>query len=464
MSTTNSGKTDVKIPMIKKIGYGFGEFGGTLSWTLISSYLTVYYSDVVGLAPAVISVVMLIARIWQAGCDPVFGAIAENTHSKLGRYRPYILYGAPLLALFNCLTFLNLDIPNGLKAVWCTVTYLLCATAFSFANGAVTCVVNSMTSLNEERVSCNAVKGVISSIGGMIVSGVTMPLILKFGNGNASSAKGYFLTALIFSICSIPCFFFCFTSVKEVLGGGRSSEAPKQNVIVMVLSSFVKAFKDRNVAWLMIAMMVYLTGIFGRIGVMVYYFIYVLQDPMGMAAFGTAMTAGMLVVNFYAPFLLNKIDKKYVGVLSCVLQIACCVTFFFMGEAKTPSIIIAVVGFIYGATNIVTLTSVSLVGELIDDNWLRTGERSDGVIVSAISFSTKIANAIGGAIGIVLLGAVGFVANSEMEAATLTKMNAVINFGPALMFALAIIPFMMIKMTNEKSRENEQLIKEKYSN
>lgn len=72
---------------------------------MISSYLTVFYSDVVGLAPAVISIIMLIARIWQAICDPVFGGIAENTRSKFGRYRPYILYGAPVLALFNCLTF-----------------------------------------------------------------------------------------------------------------------------------------------------------------------------------------------------------------------------------------------------------------------------------------------------------------------------------------------------------------------
>lgn len=456
-------KTDVKIPMIKKIGYGFGEFGSTLSFTMISSYLTVFYSDVVGMMPAVISVVMLIARVWQAICDPVFGSIAENTRSKFGRYRPYILFGAPLLAFFNCLTFLNLDVPDGLKTFWCTITYLLCATVYSFANGAVACVVNSMTSINEERVSCNAVKGVVSGLGGMVINAVTMPLLLMFGDGNAASSRGYFLTALVFSICSLPCFFFCFLSTKEVISGGRSGDTKKQNVVVTIFTSFVNAFKDWNVAWLMIAMMVYLTGIFGRIGIMAYYFLYILKDPMGMASFGTAMTAGMLVVNLYTPILLNRIDKKYVGVISCIMQAACCIAFFFMGEAGMSSMAIAVVGFFYGATNLVILTSVSLCGELIDDNWIRTGQRSDGVIASAVSFSTKIANAIGGSIGIVILGAVGFVANSEMSAATLTKMNAVINFGPAAMFLLAIIPFMMIRMTNRKGRENEKIIKEKYA-
>lgn len=207
-------------------------------------------------------------------------------------------------------------------------------------------------------------------------------------------------------------------------------------------------------------MILYLTGVFGRIGVMVYYFIYVLGEPMGMASFGTAMTVGMLVVNFYTPYLLNHIDKKLVGVLSCILQAGCCIAFFFMGEAHASVLLVAGVGLIYGATNMVGLVSVGLVGELIDDNWIRTGKRSDGMIVTVISFSTKIGNAIGGAIGIVVLGAVGFVANSTMSAEILTKMNAVINFGPAICFLAAIIPFLMIRMTNKKGKENEQKLKE----
>ncbi|URW86842.1 MFS transporter [Blautia wexlerae] len=200
--------TEVKLSMAKKIGYGLGEAGSTLSFTMISSYLTVFYSDVVGLAPAVISIIMLIARIWQAICDPVFGGIAENTRSKFGRYRPYILYGAPVLALFNCLTFLNLDIPNSAKAIWCAVTYIVCCTAYSVANGAVTCIVNSLTSINTERVSANAVKGIVSSVFGIIVSAVTMPLIMKFGGGNTNSARGYFYTALVFSVASNSMFFY----------------------------------------------------------------------------------------------------------------------------------------------------------------------------------------------------------------------------------------------------------------
>ena len=111
-----------KLSLGSIIGYGFGEAGSQLSWTLIGTYLTAFYTDVVGLTPAIIAGIMLAARIWDAINDPMFGTIAENyTHTRWGRFRPYILFGAPILALFNCLTFLNLNI----APMWKTMTSAL---------------------------------------------------------------------------------------------------------------------------------------------------------------------------------------------------------------------------------------------------------------------------------------------------------------------------------------------------
>ena len=97
--------------------------------------------------------------------------------------------------------------------------------------------------------------------------------------------------------------------------------------------------------------------------------------------------------------------------------------------------------------------------EIIDDNWLRTGVRSDGVIVSCISFSTKMGNAVGGSIGVLALSAVGYVANSQnLSATVLTNMDRVINFAPAAFFIVAAIFFTCVGMTKEKAKENEAKI------
>lgn len=447
-----------KLTILTKIGYSFGEIGSQCSWTLISSYLTVFYTDVVGLTPVAISAIMLFARIWDAVNDPMFGAIAENTHTKWGRFRPYLLWGAPLLAFFNCLTFLNLDIPSVWKAVWCGFTYIACGMAYTAVNISVQCVANCMTALNEERVALNAFKGVGSGLIQMAISAVTMPMILYFGGGSASSEKGYFMAALVFSIVCIPCFWVCFASTKEIFGGGK--KASISDTMKNLLNSFKLTFKDRNAVFLMLAMMIFLTGLFGRIGIMAYYFIYVMGNPVLIAGFSTAMSAGMLAVNFYAPFLLNKFSKKYVGAVGCIMQAFCCGFFFIIGEKNLVNMVITS-GFLYGVTNLVSLSCFTLSAEIIDDNWIRTGMRSDGVIQSCVSFSTKLGNAIGGSIGILALSAVGYVANAEnLDAAVLTRMDMVINFAPAALYIVAAVMFLSVGMTKEKAKANEVKIAE----
>ena len=89
------------------ICYGFGDLASQFVWTFVGSYLTLFYTDVVGLAPAIVSVIMMGARIWDAVNDPMMGAIAERTRSRFGRFRPYIAFGCPFLALFGVLTFTN---------------------------------------------------------------------------------------------------------------------------------------------------------------------------------------------------------------------------------------------------------------------------------------------------------------------------------------------------------------------
>lgn len=457
--TNNESQDNGKISIIKRIGYGLGETGSQLSWTMISSYLTVFYTDVVGLTPLVISGIMLGSRIWDAINDPMFGAIAENTETKWGRFRPYILFGAPVLALFSSLTFLNLDLPVFWKVVWCTFTYVCCGMAYTAVNISVGSLANSITAKNEERVKLNATRGFLGSLSGVVMNAVAMPMILFFGNGSTSEGKGYFWAATIFAIVSIPFFWICFASNKEVIGGTGGASRSIGETMRRLVGAFKTIIINKDAMCVVVAMFLFLTGIFGRLGIMAYYFIYVMKNPSAIATFAVALSVGMTLVNFYAPYLLNHIDKKVCGIIASIAQALCCVAFFFLGQAGNFTGVV-IVGFIYGFTNLGGLVSYGLCGEIIDDCWIKTGVRFDGVIYSVISFSTKLGNAIGGSIGIIALSAVGFVANTEMSSEILTRMNAVINLGPALVFASAIIPFAMISMTNAKGRENEKIISE----
>ena len=441
------------------IGYGFGEAGTQFSWTLISNYLTVFYTDVVGLTRVIISTIILVARIWDAINDPMFGTIAERyTHTRWGRYRPYILFGAPVLALTNCLTFLNLDISNGAKAFWCGFTYILCGMAYTAVSISVGSLANCMTTVNKERVTLNSSRNILGNVAAMILSAATMPIILHFGGGSTSSAKGYFMAAVIFSIICIPCLVICFATTKETVvveNAPKKDDAQKGSLF----SSMISALKDHDSRTLIIAMVLVLTAVMGRVGIMAYYFIYIYADPTIIAACASALTFGMIMPGFYAPLVLNKFNKKTVGMIACFLMAFFCVTFYFAGEAHASLPVMVVLHFLYGAANCAGITCFVLIGEIVDDAWLRTGIRSDGVMYSMVSFGTKLGNAIGGSIGILGLAAVGFVANTDMSAGTLTNMDRVINFGPAAIFVLAGVFYAMLHMTNAKGKENEPKVK-----
>lgn len=117
------------------ICYGFGDLASQFVWTYVGSYLTIYYTDIVGLAPAAVSVIMMLARIWDAINDPMMGAIAERTRSKFGRFRPYIAFGAPFLAIFSVLTFTNpFSGKSTAGVIWAAAIYIIAGMLYTLVN------------------------------------------------------------------------------------------------------------------------------------------------------------------------------------------------------------------------------------------------------------------------------------------------------------------------------------------
>ena len=109
--TASQQRAIAPIPLASRLGYGIGDLAFNLYFTTANLFLLLYYTDVLGLSPTVGGLVFAVALIWDAVLDPVMGYIASRTRSRLGRYRPYLLFGAIPLAISWTLIFL----PTGLK-------------------------------------------------------------------------------------------------------------------------------------------------------------------------------------------------------------------------------------------------------------------------------------------------------------------------------------------------------------
>ncbi len=97
--------TDVKVPLISKIAYGMGDVGCNFSWMFVGNFLMIFYTDVFGIGMSAVAGLMLFFKILDAVNDPVIGGLSDKTHTRWGRYRPWLLIAAPLTALVLMLTF-----------------------------------------------------------------------------------------------------------------------------------------------------------------------------------------------------------------------------------------------------------------------------------------------------------------------------------------------------------------------
>ena len=113
------------------VSYSFGEIACQMSWYMINTYLMAFYTDVVTLSAGAISMIMLIARVWDTINDPMMGNIADHTKSRWGRFRPYMIFGAPVLAIFNILTFTVFPVTGWLKVVLALLTYVGAGMAYT---------------------------------------------------------------------------------------------------------------------------------------------------------------------------------------------------------------------------------------------------------------------------------------------------------------------------------------------
>ena len=240
-------------------------------------------------------------------------------------------------------------------------------------------------------------------------------------------------------------------------------EKKKENIFRDMAKSFKVAFADKNTRFLILGIIANMLALYGRQGITAYYFIYVLDNPMAMSTAMPAMLLGMFLTNFYTPFVLKKINKKTAGVLAAIANALSLVGLFWVGQigSSTGAIIFS---FLNGVTNMSYVVQFSLAGDIIDDNWIRTGKRTEGITYSVISFATKLGNAVGGSIGILVLSAVGYVANTQMSARVLTKVNGVINLAPIVFLILTAIFYGKVDMDNKKAMDNKIKVQEMLEN
>ena len=207
----------------QKYSFGVGALGKDLCYSIVSYYLMIYFTDLVGLTPAFVGNLFLVARLWDAVNDPMMGMIVDNTRTRWEKFRPWILIGTAINAVVLMFLFKN---PNSLSQssiyVYYSIMYLLWGMTYTIMDIPYWSMLPSLSRTNEERAQMSVIPRIFASCAWLIMGTFGLAFIDKLGNDN--KGKGYEYLAMVVAIVFIITAIITVVNVKD-----RSGEIVESN-------------------------------------------------------------------------------------------------------------------------------------------------------------------------------------------------------------------------------------------
>ncbi len=438
-----------RLSKLTLLAYGLGDFASNLCWTFIGSYLSVFYTDVVGMAPAAASAIMLIAKIWDGVNDPMFGAIAERTNTKKGRFRPYIFYGAPVLALLSVLAFTTMGSGKG-AIIYAAATYIGCGMAYTVVNLSYGSLSTVMTTNPEDIAQLNSWRMMGTNLSSVLLNAITAPLLMKFSGGSSSYTTGAYLkVAILFAVCALPLFYFVYANCKETIR--PSASATK----VSVGTSIKTVISNGPLMLVFCIQLLAMTAFFGRMGVVIYYLMYNVQRFDLIAAFMSLPSLCTVVGIFATKNFTTKVGKKKMAAIGYIGAAASLIAIYIVGKTAgyTNIPLLLVLHCAYGFFCFSFPIPMAMVPDAINYQEDKTGVRSDGISYATVSLSTKFGSAFGVSGALLIMGAVGYVANAQQTAEALNGINLTVNLIFGIMYLCCLVPLAIYPLNEKRSNE-----------
>jgi GPH family glycoside/pentoside/hexuronide:cation symporter len=425
-----------KLRFQEKVAYGLGDTASNFYFQMFMNFLLFFYTDVFGIGAAAAGTMLLVARIWDTGIDPVMGVIADRTHTRWGRFRPYLLWGCLPMAVTGIATFTTPHLDATGKLIYAYVSYTLVMMAYTFINIPYSALMGVISPNSLERTSVSAYRFVLSYGGLFIVQAATLPLVKYFGRGLPSPAgdqRGFQMVMVVYGILGVALFLVTFAGTRERVQPVKE----ESNKLKSDLGDLL-----HNRPWIMVCFI----GVFAlchiavRMGAILYYFKYYVNN-IGLATlFMLLGTIGVILGTSTAGTLAKWFGKRraYMGLMT-VASLLCVVLYFIPKEQIVLVFAIwIVISMLFAPTSPLLW---AFYADTADYSEWKTGRRATGLIFSAASFSQKLGWTVGGALGGWMLAWFGFHPNVAQSAGAqngIRLMLTVIPAGFGLLSALSV--------------------------
>jgi len=438
-----------------KVGYGAGDIAGNVVYALLAAFVMIYLTDTVGLNAGIVGTLIAVSKIFDGISDIFFGAMIDKTKSKMGKARPWMLYGyfgcAVCLVAIFCIP---VDMGQKAQYAWFFIAYTLLNAGFYTANNiAYSALTALITKNNSERVQMGSIRFMFAFGTSMLIQAITVGFVAKLGGG----AAAWRTVAIIYAIIGVISNTLSVLSVKELsdeeLAEYKKSDESEEKY------NLISAFKllVHNKYFLMICGSYLLMQLYSAtLGMGIYFMKYVLGDEGLFGTFSWAINIPMIVGLLVTPILVVKFNGMY------KLNVAG----YVIGTAGRLGVVAA--GYMGNIMLMLAFTAVAalgmsplqgdmnaLIATTSEYTRLTTGKKVDGTMYSCTSFGTKVGGGLGTAIAGWMLAASGYVQNAVTQSQSCVNMLYVMYLWLPMIFNL-IITFILIRLNVEKANKELQ--------
>lgn len=424
-----------------KLSYGIGDIANNIFIVTTGMYLLFFLTNVVGVNPALAGTMLLIPKLLDVILDPIMGAISDVTHSRFGRRRVYLLYGALPFGISFFVLFLvpgfQTEFANALQV---SLLFALGCSIFAMVNVPYASMVPEMSNDYTERLSITSFRMSFASIGALLAGGLTMALVTAGGGG----ADGFRFMGGVFGLAIIVSCLWCFFGTRKAPSLPPHKETPSLKEQVKVAA--------RNYPFVVLMSSYFLQAL--AIGVMMAGFVYYVKYAMNLPetamniAFPIFMVTGVIFIPVWLAVgkKLGKIKSYYIGLALFTIMMG---SLFFTSASQLwlfyAQVFLAGIGF-----SSFQLFPFSMLPDTIEYDQMQSGMRREGVFSGMWSAGQKIAYSVGPPIVGFALALSGFVMEGVQPESVATGVRIVFCIFPAAMVLLSFLPFSKYKITEDE--------------
>lgn len=447
-----------------KLGYAMGDMGCNFSFQLISTYMQLFYCQLIGIKAEHYAAIILISKFWDAVNDVIIGNLVDTKRiGKKSKFMPWILIGAVGLVGLTIMVFAPVNSFSYVgKVAWCLVAYCLWSVAYTMVNVPYGSLLSVITDDPKQRTSLSTMRSIGAALPGVIVMLVLPKVVYSKVEVSAGvtedvlNGKSLLITAIVLSIAALVTLWGTTKLVTERVKRNETGESA--NGAKAFFSAFRAFFTNRPMVGATIATVASVAFFNSTMSLNNMVFQYFFEDTSKMSLAMVGSYAPMILAMALVGKLTGKYGKKKVASVAMLISaIAGVASLLVPVQAGSTGMIIYIVllMFLNSGNGIFQISVWAIVADCIEISYRKTGKSEEGSLYALYSFFRKLSQGIGQAVSSLGLAAIGFV---EGTGAVQPEGfgTSVKNLYFIILFAGSLIAFLAMTFIYNISHEQEK--------